>query len=275
MSKLAQVVMQVALPCEARPLIDHYRMKKVTNALVTSYHNSDASLHLLVSGVGKVNAAMAIAHYCAMQPVRHHAAFFNIGIAGSSHYSIGQCVMANKIEDASNKQVWYPYLLKKLPCDSATLRCYDQPQHRCTDALVDMESAGFMQAVSRFSYQDQAQLLKVVSDHSAEDHAVIKPQQVQDWIKSALPQIDSIHQALLQRSTLVMQSCVELKEYDAVSDQWRFSHYQQHRLKFLLQRWQVVFKQRPVVEYCHGCLDASAVLKKLERALSNARYRFE
>ena len=67
------VTIQVALPCEARPIIDHYRLKRQDSSVFAKYQNADASLALIVSGVGKLNAATALAYSLSSLHYPEHA----------------------------------------------------------------------------------------------------------------------------------------------------------------------------------------------------------
>ena len=173
-----RVTIQVALPCEARPLIDRYRLKRLDGAAFTRYRNAESSLELVVSGVGKLNAAIALAHSMGSNSHPEWHAFLNVGIAGSAQFSVGDCVMAHKVIDTATRHVWYPLLMKRSIMPTASLSCYDQPQSIYEAPLIDMESAGFMHAVSRLACQDQVQLIKIISDTAADNQSAIQPAQV-------------------------------------------------------------------------------------------------
>ena len=268
------VTIQVALPCEARPIIDHFRLKRLGSSVFAKYQNADASLALIVSGVGKLNAATALAYSLSSLHYPEHQGFLNVGIVGSSQFSVGDCVMAHKVVDTATQHVWYPFLMKRGITPTADLLCYDQPQSTYQAPLMDMESAGFMHTISRLGCQDQAQLIKIVSDTVAQDQSSIVPAQVVRWVSNHLGVIDHVVTDLLQRSALASQSQVVLHDYDQLLERWHFTVYQQHQLKSLLRRWQVVMTDKPIWQYLVECTDASTAIRILQEALVNASYRF-
>ena len=268
-------MIQVALTCEARPIIDHYRLKRQDSSVFAKYQNADASLVLIVSGVGKLNAATALAHSLSSVHYPEHQSFLNVGIAGSSQFSVGDCAMAHKVVDSATQHVWYPFLIKRTITPTADLSCYDQPQSTYQAPLMDMESAGFMHTISRLGCQDQAQLIKIVSDTAEQDQSAIVPAQVVRWVSDHLGVIDHVVSDLLQRSALASQSQVVLHDYGQFLERWHFTVYQQHQLKSVLRRWHVVMDDGSIEQYLVECTDASAVLRTLQQALVNASYQFE
>tara|TARA_B100001093_G_scaffold221609_1_gene212546 strand:+ start:935 stop:1657 length:723 start_codon:yes stop_codon:yes gene_type:complete len=239
------------------------------------YTSPDDSLMLLVSGVGKLNAALTIGHSLGLLSDRDHVSFLNVGIAASNKFSVGECVMANKVIDVATHQVWYPFLTQRPKAPTTAIRCYDRPQTMIVDTLLDMESAGFMQAVSRLACQDQAQIIKVVSDNCVEDQMAIEPSSVVAWLADAMGTIQVTLDSLLDRSTLALQSYVDLEDYEQLLSRWHFTVYQQYQLKGYLRRWQVVFKDCSVMGYVNACKDTRSVLHVIESVLSNTSYHFE
>ena len=166
-------------------------------------------------------------------------------------------------------------LTQRLKASTAPVWCYDVPQAIIKNPLLDMESAGFMQAVSRLACQDQAQIIKVVSDNCAEDQIAIKPENVTAWLSDSMPVIQATIDQLLDRSAFALESHVEFEEYDSIVSRWHFTVYQQHQLKGFLRRWQIVMSKCLIWEYIDNCRDASAVLRVVDLALSKAAYYFE
>ncbi len=78
----------VALPAEARPLIEFFRLKeKTTIGTFRMYRQEDMSL--VISGPGKIAAAAATALLAGSNTTGKQAAWLNIGIAGHATYAIG------------------------------------------------------------------------------------------------------------------------------------------------------------------------------------------
>ena len=93
-----------ALLCEAKAIIEAFNLKKdISEHAFEIYHNQDKSLCLIISGIGKINAAIAttyIAQYNKVAP----QSFLNIGIAAGA-FAIGTMFAANKLTVARARQV--------------------------------------------------------------------------------------------------------------------------------------------------------------------------
>ena len=93
-----------ALPAEARPLIDHWRLKREPNSNAFAIYSNDQrspAIHLVVSGTGKINAAAACAHlYMHCRPA--HACWLNIGIAGHAARDVGTALLVHYVVDSAS-----------------------------------------------------------------------------------------------------------------------------------------------------------------------------
>jgi adenosylhomocysteine nucleosidase len=156
-----------ALDAEARPLIEHYRLKR-DNALPYTLYRSDDML-LLVSGMGKSNAAMAVSALLGWRVPKRGDILINIGIcAAPSTFVIGEALLIHQIIDGDRR--YYPDILYPHTLRETSLICTDAPQSIASDDPVDMESAAIFQAASRFFKLHQMAYLKIVSDHFEPDN---------------------------------------------------------------------------------------------------------
>jgi hypothetical protein len=151
-----------ALDPEARPLIEHYRLKRDSSLPYTLYRNEDTLL--LVSGIGKANAAMAVSALLGWRIPKRDDVFINIGICGAPiTFPVGEALLIHQIIDGDRRyypDILYPHFLRE-----TSLICADVPQSTTSDFPVDMESSGIFQAASRFFKLHQMAFLKIVSDH--------------------------------------------------------------------------------------------------------------
>ncbi|MBN1627013.1 MAG: 5'-methylthioadenosine/S-adenosylhomocysteine nucleosidase [Deltaproteobacteria bacterium] len=162
----------IATPMEADPFINGLGLKEVNSRPFPVYAGGD--ILLAVSGIGKVNAALATAYAC----MRHDpACILNLGAAGAvqdseklgSIYNITKTVEPDRIHLRTNSPyVQHPDTLSGF--DKATLATQDKA---INDAdifrsiasyadLVDMEGAAVVQASRRFGRK--CLLFKFVSD---------------------------------------------------------------------------------------------------------------
>ncbi|MEE8624791.1 MAG: hypothetical protein V3T19_05575, partial [Acidiferrobacterales bacterium] len=132
----------VALQAEAKPLIDHFGLRRRTGGAFPVYENENIAL--TVSGIGKVAAAAATGYLHAHTGNHSCIAWLNIGIAGHGRRAIGDGVLIHKITDQITGRSWYPPLTFELPCASDGLITVDEPETRYREnGLYDMEAAGF------------------------------------------------------------------------------------------------------------------------------------
>ena len=141
----------VALPAEARPLINHYRLnKQQAHNAFPLYRNEDRAL--VVCGPGKIAAATATAWLAALTPGKQPAAWLNIGVAGHATHDIGTGLLVNRISDHASNRNWYPPQVHDLDIATDSLRCVDDPENDYGgDSLYDMESSGYYPAACHFT----------------------------------------------------------------------------------------------------------------------------
>lgn len=176
-----------ALDAEARPLIEHYRLKRDMSLPYTLYKNDD--ILLLVSGVGKTNALMALSALLGWNIPKPTDFLINIGICGAPcEYEIGEALLIHQIIDHEKR--YYPDILYPHSLRETSLLCVNEPQSHTSELPVDMESAALFQAASRFFKLHQLAFVKIVSDHFTPEH-VTKEGAIQ-IIASKLSLIDDL-----------------------------------------------------------------------------------
>lgn len=233
----------VALPAEAKPLVQHYGLQKQQSEHGFDIYRKE-HIALVVSGVGKINAAAAVSYLQAVCEFPQHAVWLNVGIAGLAGKAPGEVFLAHKITDSATGKSWYPVRIARSNLASETLCSVDVVSDEYPeDSALDMEAAGFFTTALRFSEAELVQCLKVVSDNSAEGQRQINGKTVSDWIKAAIPALD---ETLEQIKPLA----AELRELDGDPDfyedyltQWRFTVSQKIQLRDVLRRWQVLDPQ--------------------------------
>jgi hypothetical protein len=164
----------VALHPEARPFIARFRLRQDTGFHAVPVYRSDA-VWLAVSGVGRVKAAVAAACLLARAPSLEAAVALNIGIAGSTRApdaglaAVGDLFLIHKIVEQTTGRAFFPDMLIRADLPEAVLTTVDRPLDRAAgmaveEGLVDMEAAGFFQAVASFLPPHRIACLKIVSD---------------------------------------------------------------------------------------------------------------
>lgn len=154
-----------ALHHEARPIIEHFSLKKdMESHGLDVFRNEDFSL--VVTGIGKLKSAVATTRL--LSAYGRPKLLVNIGICGApKSFPIGSPYLINKITDVASSRCFFPDLIIKHSLEEAQLATYDMvvSKHGDNSELVDMEGSGFFEAAASFLSADQILCIKVVSDH--------------------------------------------------------------------------------------------------------------
>ena len=225
-----------ALQCEARPLIEYYKLRgNGRHNAFRCYRNDD--IQLIVSGIGKLAAATATT-YLATSEVQTSSAWLNLGIAGHADKAIGEPLLAHKLIDAASGQQWFPGIVMPIPCASETLTTIDRPEQIYREGtMVDMEASGFYAAASRFQSCELIHSFKIISDNRDHTTENITEKSSTALIDGNFDTIDTIINELQQLSSQQCEIEKTPSEIYSFIEQWHFTTYQQNELRHLLRRW--------------------------------------
>lgn len=194
---LTPIVFFIALECEARPLIDLWKLKKIDQiGLIKRFANKNITI--MITGVGAKNMYLASGFFIGKNPsFRGH--FINFGIGGHANLPLGHLCMINHVtkEDLSSSYYLNPISSKKEPffsCMSvATLKA---KYHE--NFLYDMEAFSFTDALSTFHPIDSLHVIKIISDNSENSYHQIKPKIVIELVDQQKKELDKILTTLPQ-----------------------------------------------------------------------------
>ena len=178
-----------ALYQEAHGFIRELELKKNTAyAPFEVFDNESAGIRLVVTGVGEIAAAAAVAAVCARDGADAADFLINIGCCAAAEGAdsccepadrdmdsgygeanaaqIGDLYVCHKITEQATGKTFYPDILYRHPWRERELVTGMQPLQRAAahGALYDMEAAAVYQAGIRFFSPDRMLFLKVVSD---------------------------------------------------------------------------------------------------------------
>lgn len=174
----------VALKCEAKPIINHYGLQRDNSQSIWPvYHNN--GLALIISGVGKANAAAACSWLQSQRAAQH---WLNIGIAGHAGADIGSQWLAETVTDVSSHECWH--LQTRLLPDQARLPLItvDTPsEYEHDNCLYDMEAAGMMSVCSHLPRPASVTIIKIVSDNNNQHWESVNSKTVSALITTSLP----------------------------------------------------------------------------------------
>ena len=154
-----------ALPCEAKPLIKHFRLNgHAPRHGFRIYEN--AQLRQIISGLGKLPCAAACAYLQALF-AEQDAAWLNLGIAGHAELEVGSAVLASKISEENSEMRYYPPTLNQCSLPRIEVISLDQAVNDYhPQAAYDMEAAAFYATAVRFASSEVIQVMKnVLQNH--------------------------------------------------------------------------------------------------------------
>jgi adenosylhomocysteine nucleosidase len=245
MSKSAQAIfIHTALPCEARPLIEHFRLKKDLSSHPFELYGNDR-VCLTVTGIGKCAMAAGVAYTQARAGLPENPILLNIGIAGHADHDLGRAFVAGRIIDADTSKNYYPPLAWSPPCAVETIRTASRPQLDYTEPhLYDMEASAFYETAIRFTTGELIQCLKVVSDNRQTPAERIQPKRVAEWIAAQLPVLDTLLAELGRlRHTISLPEPIQLR---CLLDRVHFTANEQQQLRNQLARWDCLTDGKPL-----------------------------
>lgn len=252
----------VALACEARLFLDRYRLSRLDNlSSYTVFTNKNRTIHLIVSGVGKVKSAAALSYLHAFSGAETHTCYLNAGIAGAQHHALGELALAHKITDQASGKSFYPLPVLAGSVASLPIITVDKPvaAHQA-DAWVEMEAAGFHQAALNLVTQEQIHTLKIVSDNAEHEFSQIRAEQVVRLFQKNTETIAKIVNYLLDLSAREFLYMRPSPYFSELITRVHFTHYQRHQLRESLRRWQINYPEQNPVNQCAQAQTANAVL---------------
>jgi adenosylhomocysteine nucleosidase len=256
----------VALRAEARPLIERYQMKRLapvgpsTRSAFGTYRGHGKTL--VISGVGKVQAAAATAHLHAPRL----AVWLNVGIAGHRRRAPGELVRANRITDAATGKRFYPTLVGLSHLDSDGVTTVEVAETSfASDDLYDMEASGFCEAALRHSTSELVQCVKIVSDNLNTGTGGLTSARVSELVHRHVDTIDAIVTHLESLAT-ELEPLRREPDVEAFVDTWHFTTSERRRLSRLLERCNA-FGDSVRADEFHRLQSASAVLGAIEGRL--------
>ncbi|WCL49867.1 5'-methylthioadenosine/S-adenosylhomocysteine nucleosidase family protein [Leptospira sp. GIMC2001] len=235
-------IIHLALPAEAKTLRNRLGLKKIRSIRKMEIFQKE-NLSLVVSGVGKVNTAVAIASVSSLYP-QSSDYYLNLGICGScrSDQLVGEAFMVSKCTDIGTGRSYYPDLISSSPWKSASIASFDKPVIGIAPDgydLVDMEASAFFQSAIYFAESHRIHSVKIVSDHLEGNFC--KAEDIESWMDKNM---DSIISWLEFQSnpTKDLDSSIELAQnihtiVDSIAKNLRLTATQTFTLQNVIESW--------------------------------------
>jgi len=204
-----------ALACEAKPLIDTYRLTKVQSRPYAWFSGcfsktENTHINLVVSGIGELNIATACG-WLAANTQNSNCAWLNIGIAGHAVFGVGDIVRVHQSLGVTSTSAVYPPMVAKWPGKTSALLSYNAPCAEYPEnALADMEGAAFFPAAGQFSSLELVQSLKIVSDNQTHSMDRLNATLISELVQARVSEIDQFGKSLIDLIP------IELEQHDTL-----------------------------------------------------------
>lgn len=159
----------VAMFDEAKPLIDKYRMKKVSDETFYQFFTGDDA-ELVLTGIGYTNVIRVLSRHFAIHTPKKSDIAVNFGISGSTiPDSVGKLYYVNSIYDNIFDKYFYPDMLfknnfLKAQCTTHIDICKSEDELKIKSELVDEEASAIYESLISYFSPDRLFFFKVVSD---------------------------------------------------------------------------------------------------------------
>ena len=225
-----------ALRQEAQPIIDTLGLRRDPTSKKIQMYSSGEVL-LVISGMGKLRAAIATTHALNMIGNPESCCLLNIGMCGSAveYIPLGEAVLVNKIWDYGSGYEYFPDVLLDYRLEEVSLGTFEKPltvdyrpEHSCD--VVDMEASGIFQAGQLFVPPHAMYFIKVPTDYldfSPDDF----PKMVQYYEQSAaqwLPILKDVKH-LVNSDPVITPTQEGILKF--VIEELRLSQTQSHQLR--------------------------------------------
>jgi nucleoside phosphorylase len=233
-----KIFIYTALPCEAKPLIEHFSLKR--DAAVQPfavYLNHE--ICLTVTGLGKSAMAAGVAYTQALFASVEHPVLLNIGIAGHKDHPLGGLFLIDKIIDVDSQRSYYPAFIFTPPCPTGSIQTVSKPLLNYDQLhLCDMEASAFYETAVRFSSSELILCLKVISDNQLSHAGNIQPERVAGLIAAHLSSIETLLMTVFAKVELITMP--ETGLFELLIQRHHFSFNEKLQLKNQLSRWNLV-----------------------------------
>jgi len=226
------VLIVVALPVEARPLVSSLNLKFHSHG---EYRNDEFTL--IVTGVGRISSAISTTKAFSLND--DYVSVLNFGLCGSRNpeTNIGEMRYVNRIREVCTGRDFFPDPLIAHEWKESAIQCHDQPVQdpNIMDfdpfaEIVDMESAGFFQAATLFLPVHSIHCIKVVSDHL--DTSRKSTIDIEELINNRVSEISKYLRQISQSITAPKPKIPThfQSSIDEIAKSWRLTKTQVHTL---------------------------------------------
>ncbi len=261
----------IALKEEAQVILDHYKLKLVNEKTIYPiYKNTQGTHWLIISGIGRNNAAASTAYLYAYSNASKYTSWINIGIAGAGKGNYGDLYLVDKISNYNKKKSTYPSTLPKTILPKMHLFTSDIPISDYSNyELIDMEGSAFFDIASKLTSKEFICLMKVISDGPKNDIKEITKSKISNLIKVNLFNIIDVVSYYERLSEEEFQIIDKPKLFNEIKSKWHFSTTQSFKLEILLRRIEIFCNTKDIKKIIKNCETSNSVIYVLNSKIKN------
>ena len=255
----------VALKEEAQIILEHFKLKAVNEKTIYPIYKNEQETHwLIISGIGRSNAAASTAYLYSFSKASKYTSWVNVGIAGSDKGNYGDLYLVDKISTYQGKKSTYPSTMPKTHLPKMHLFTSDIPiSDYSAYELVDMEGSAFFDIASKLTSKEFICLMKVISDGPKNDIKEITKSKIINLIKENLLKIIDVISYYEKLSEEEFQITEKPELFYAIKSKWHFTATQSFKLESLLRRIEVYCNNRDLEEKIRSCKTSHSVINVL------------
>ena len=261
----------IALKEEAQVILVYYKLKPINEKTIYPIYKNEEETHwLIISGIGRNNAAASTAYLYAYSNASNYTSWINIGIAGSGKGNYGDLYLVDKISTYQRKKSTYPSTLPKANLPKMHLFTSDIPiSDYSTYELIDMEGSAFFDIASKLTSKEFICLMKVISDGPENDIKKITKSKISNLIKENLLKIIDVISYYERLSVEEFQIIDKPKLFNEIKSKWHFTATQSYRLETLLRRIEIFCNKKDIEKTIKNCETSNSVINVLNTKIKN------
>lgn len=232
------VYLVVAHALEAKPIIEQFGLKSVNDGGAFRRYQAQG-VNLVVSGMGKINAAAATAYLFAVakNDSTYDPIWINAGIAGHKTLELGTASIIRKIIDPAIDGSYYPLPIQS-SLTSSELVTVDVPEEGYSqNAAFDMEGSAFWSIATKFSPIEFVQLLKVISDNPEHGIKTLSKEKIENFMVELAVELQLLIAELQKLASQHNRAVSFPAAYEKIIQRFSFTVTQTSQLKRACQRF--------------------------------------
>jgi len=183
----------IAFHPEAKPLIEHFKLKKIPSSKFETFSNNQ--VFLILTREGMIKSSIGTTYLLTKFSAQEKDIAINLGICGAQNrkFQKGDIILCHKIINHYSKRAFYPDIIVNHDMKEGILESFMTPvkkdmEEKIEGDIVDMEGAGFFESASFFLPPHNTHCIKIVYDFL--DYEKIEKGEISNLIYNHIPKIE-------------------------------------------------------------------------------------